>query len=124
MIGRIARLTAIACAVLALLFAIWKHDVRAAAAVLGGGALIAFSFWAITASVDGLIRRFQAETGAKRAGFPLVKFFTRHAIVAVAAYGMIVRLHLDPVGVLAGVSSLAVALAVEAVRDSRWRRFL
>jgi hypothetical protein len=52
-----------------------------------------------------------------------VKFFTRHGIVALAAYGMMVRLHLDPVGLLLGVSSLGVAVAVEAVRDLRWRRF-
>jgi hypothetical protein len=53
---------------------------------------------------------------------PLVKFFTRHAILALAAYVMMVRLHLDPVGLLAGVSSLAVAAAVEGLRDLRWRR--
>jgi hypothetical protein len=34
-----------------------------------------------------------------------------------------VRLHLDPVGLLAGVSSLGVAVAVEVLRDLRWRRF-
>jgi len=55
---------------------------------------------------------------------PLVKFFTRHAIVALAAYGMMVRLHLDPIGLLAGVSSLGIALGFEALRDLRWRRFL
>ena len=135
MIARIARLTAISCIAIAALFAIWKRDAWAAAAVIGGGGLVGFSFWAITQIVDDLVVRQGRsrsglegakadETGAKRAGFPLVKFFTRPAIVAVAAYGMIVRLHLDPIGVLAGVSSLAVAVAVEAVRDLRWRRFL
>ena len=44
--------------------------------------------------------------------------------MALAAYGMMVRLHLDPVGLLAGVSSLGVAVGVEALRDLRWRRFL
>ena len=55
--------------------------------------------------------------------FQLVKFFTRHGMLALAAYVMMVRLHLDPVGLLAGVSSLAVAVAVEVLRDLRWRRF-
>jgi hypothetical protein len=53
-----------------------------------------------------------------------VKFFTRHGIVALAAYGMMVRLHVDPLGVLLGVTSLGIAVGVEALRDLRWRRFL
>lgn len=96
----------------------------AGAAVAGGGALIAISFWAITRTVDDLIGRFRGESGRKPAVFALVKFFTRHGIVAVAAYGMMVRLHLDPIGLLAGVSSLGVAVGLEALRDLRWRRFL
>jgi hypothetical protein len=123
-IARVARTTALACGAIAMLFAWWRADVRAAIAVLGGGALIGFAFWAIAATVDDLILRFRDETGRKTAGFALVKFFTRHAIVAVAAYGMMVRLHLDGMGLLAGVSSLGVAAAVEAIRDLRWRRFL
>ena len=62
------------------------------------------------------------ETGAKPAGFPLVKFFTRHAILALAAYGMMVRLHFDPLGLLVGVSSLGIAVGVVALKDFR-RRF-
>ena len=80
---------------------------------------------AIRGAVDALIRvRSEGETGGKSTGFSLVKFFTRHAIVALAAYGMMVRLRVDPVGLLVGVSSLGVAVAVEAVRVLRWRRFL
>jgi hypothetical protein len=41
----------------------------------------------------------------------------------VAAYGMMVRLRIDPLGLLAGVSSLGVAVALEVLRDLRWRRF-
>ena len=96
--------------------------------MLGGGLLIGLSFWAIRGTVDALIARSTAARAKRRrrnsTGFALVKFFTRHAIVALAAYGMMVRLHLDPVGLLAGVSSLGVAVAVEALRDLRWRRFL
>ena len=117
MIERIARGTAIACIVIAGLFAAWKRDLAAPLGVLGGGLLIGLSFWAIRGVVDALIAR-------NSSGFALVKFFTRHGILALAAYGMMVRLHVDPLGLLAGVSSLGVAVAVEAFRDLRWRRFL
>lgn len=135
MIARIARGTAWSCIGLAILFGLWKHSLVSGLAVLGGGGLIAISFWAIRGGVDDLVLRNSAshgtegeakgdETGRKSAGFSLVKFFTRHAIVALAAYGMMVRLRLDPVGLLAGVSSLGVAVAVEGLRELRWRRFL
>lgn len=134
MIERIARSTAISCVVIAIAFAIWRGSAWAAIAVFGGGFLIAISFWAIAQTVDKLMpaasvsRRSPEgakadETGQKTAVFTLVKFFTRHAIVALAAYGMMVRLHLDAMGVLAGVTSLGVAVGLEALRDLRWRRF-
>jgi hypothetical protein len=133
---RIARGTAVACLVIAVLFLLWKRNSAAPLGVIGGGLLIGISFWAIRGTVDALIllrpglsrRSGEAaeagETGRISAVFVLVKFFTRHAIVALAAYGMMVRLHLDPMGLLAGVSSLGVAVGVEALRDLRWRRFL
>jgi ATP synthase I chain len=125
MIARIARDTAVACLVIAIGFFIWKRDAASPLGVLGGGLLIGMSFWAIRGTVDARIAlRLEAETGRISRVFVLVKFFTRHAIVALAAYGMMVRLHLDPVGLLAGVSSLGVAVGVEALRDLRWRRFL
>jgi len=125
MIARLARHTAIACLAIAILFWLWKRTFAAPLGVVGGGALIGLSFWAIRGTVDTLIGlRSGGETGRISTGFALVKFFTRHAIVALAAYGMMVRLHLDPLGLLAGVSSLGVAVGVEALRDLRWRRFL
>lgn len=125
MIERIARHTAVSCVAIALIFALWRRDWAGPLGVLGGGLLIGLSFWAIRGTVDTLIAlRSGGETGGNSSGFALVKFFTRHAILAVAAYGMMVRLHLAPVGLLAGVSSLGVAVAVEALRDLRWRRFL
>ena len=123
MIERIARTTVLACAVIAVLFAIWKRSIVASLAVVGGGLLIGISFWAIGSAVDQLILRSRGETGRKTAGFTLVKFFTRYAIVALAAYGMMVRLRVDPIGLLVGVSSFPVAVAVEVLRDLRWRRF-
>ena len=123
MIERIARNTVLACVAIAVLFAIWKRSIVASLAVVGGGLLIGISFWAIASAVDQLILRSQGETGLKTAGFSLVKFFTRYAIVALAAYGMMVRLRVDPMGLLLGVSSFGVAVAVEVLRDLRWRRF-
>jgi hypothetical protein len=112
---RIVRTTGVACALTAIVYAVVRRDVLSGVAVLGGGVLIGLSYWAIRGTVD--------ETAAKPPRFALVKFFTRHAMLALAAYGMMVRLHLDPVGLLAGVSSLAIAVAVEVLRDFRWRRF-
>ena len=144
MIARIARDTALACVAIALVFFLFKRTLAAPLGVLGGGLLIGLSFWAIRGTVDALISLQSSlsrhsggaakategeaakadETGGKSPRFALVKFFTRHGIVALAAYGMMVRLHVDPLGVLLGVTSLGIAVGVEALRDLRWRRFL
>jgi hypothetical protein len=136
MIARIARDTVIACIAIAVGFWLWKRDLTSPLGVLGGGLLIGLSFWAIRGSVDALIALRPGlsrqspegakadETGRNSTVFTLVKFFTRHGIVALAAYGMMVRLHVDPLGVLLGVTSLGIAVGVEALRDLRWRRFL
>lgn len=123
MIARVARRSAVVCVVAAALYAAWTRSVWAGVSVVGGGLLVAFSWWAIAGAVDAIILRSAVKNASKAARFQLVKFFTRHAIVALAAYGMMVRLRLDPIGLLAGVSSLGIALVVEAFRDLRWRRF-
>jgi hypothetical protein len=123
-IERIARNIAISCVVLAALAYAWTRDIFVSLGVLGGGALIGISIWAITGTVDALIAlRSSGETPKKSTTLQLVKFFTRHGMLALAAYVMMVRLHLDPLGLLAGVSSLVIAAAVEVLRDLRWRRF-
>ena len=125
MLERIARDAAVVCALMIVAAAVWKRDLAAPAGVAAGGLLIGLSFWAIKGTVDAFVRsRSEGEMPRKKARFQLVKFFTRHAIVALAAYGMMVRLRLDAVGLLAGVSSLGVAVAVEALNVFRWRRFL
>ena len=124
MIERVARNTALSCIVLAVLAAAWTREVLVPLGVLGGGVLIGLSFWAIKGTVDALIAtRSSGETPGKSTGFQLVKFFTRHGILALAAYGMMVRLHLDAVGLIAGVSSILIAVAGEVLRDLRGRRF-
>ena len=124
MVERIARDAAIICGVMVAVAVVWKRDFAAPAGVAAGGLLIALSFRAIQGAVDALIRsRSGGETPRKKARFQLVKFFTRHAILALAAYVMMMRLRVDPVAMLMGVSSLAAAAAVEALRGLRWRRF-
>jgi hypothetical protein len=51
----------------------------------------------------------------------LVKFFTRYAILAGAAYVIVARLRLPPVAVFAGASSIVLAVTVEALRGLRGR---
>ncbi len=124
MIARIGRDTAVVCVLLALAGALWFRNLAVPLGVVGGGLLIGLSFWAIWGSVEAFMGlRSGGETSGKRARFHLVKFFTRHAMLALAAYGMMVCLQLDPVAMLAGLTSLGVAVAVEAVRSLRWRRF-
>jgi len=102
----------ISCFVLALLVAVWRRTWAAPLGVLGGGALIGLSFWAIWGGLEGWMR-----PGSGRV-LQLVKFFTRYVMLSLAAYGMLVRLHLDPLGMLLGVSSLGVAVGVEALRKT------
>lgn len=124
MIDRIIRDAAVVCVIAAFAFSAWRRDLTSGLSVLGGGFLIGLSYWAIRGTVDALIAvRSSGAPPEQSRRWPLVKFFTRHGMLALAAYVMMVRLHLDPIGLLAGVSSLAVAVAVEVLRDLRWRRF-
>jgi len=123
-IERIARNTAISCIVLTALAAAWTRELLVPLGVLGGGVLVGLSFWAIRGTVDALIAvRLSGETPGKSTGLQLVKFFTRHGILALAAYGMMVRLRLDALGLIVGVSSLLIAVAGEVLRDLRGRHF-
>ena len=116
--NHIARDTAIATLAMAVLALFWSPGrPQLALGVLGGGALVGLSMWAISGVVTGLTMR--SETGEIRPvsrAIPLVKFFTRHAILGLTAYIMMVRLHLDPVGMFVGVTSVVVAAAIAAAR--------
>lgn len=109
---------ALACAGLAILAWVWAPArPRVALGVLGGGVLAAVSFWGLTGLVNSVGRRAENDEIRPNSGrFSLVKFFTRYVILAFGAYVMMVRLHLDPVGMLLGVTSVVVAAAVEAAR--------
>jgi hypothetical protein len=98
------------CTIAALV--VGADGVRAAAGVLGGGLLAGISYRAIKGAVD-------AVSDARRRPRALVKFVTRHAILALAAYVMLARLRLSPVGMLVGASSLVLAAAAALARSSR-----
>lgn len=89
--------------------------------VAGGAALVGLMIWALAGVVaalggGGALEAERVENRGVSRGWLLVKFFTRHAILAAVAYVMMVRLHLDPVGMLVGVTSVVVAAMVEAAR--------
>lgn len=95
-------------------FALWPERPSVAAGVAGGGALAWLSYHAIRSAVDAGLGGGAQGAAGRRA---LVKFFTRHAILALAAYGMMVRLHVDPVGMLVGVSAPVAAATAAALRS-------
>lgn len=98
---------------------VWRPgDWRLALGVAGGGVLIGVSFWGIlglAAALGG--GENAAEIGRKSRGLALVKFFTRHAILGLAAYAMLARLRLPAWAIAAGASSLVVAVAIVAARS-------
>jgi hypothetical protein len=91
--------------------------------VLGGGGLIAVSYWAIRSGIDGMVALAvgRAADGAEAAvrrrralGYGL-RFVGRYLVLGVLAYVMLVWLRLSPIGLVIGVSSIVVAAAIEAV---------
>jgi hypothetical protein len=109
---RFERDALVACGLMALLaMAVSRGDWEAGASVLAGGALSAVSYRAIRGAVTAV------GTGAPAGA--LVKFFTRYGMLALAAYVMLARFGLHPLGVVAGASSLVVAAMVAAARALR-----
>jgi hypothetical protein len=92
---------------------------RPALAVLGGGLLIAFSYWTIgsgLAALGAAIAASRSAASAPRMAWTMTKVIGRYALLALLAYVMIARLRLHPLGLLAGASSVVVAASVEAFR--------
>jgi hypothetical protein len=107
----------------------------ATVAVLGGGLIAAVSYVSLASGVAALTdavargaaraNALQAEDRApsrsgsqtpRAAARTLAKVVLRYALLGLLAYVMIARLRLHPVGLLAGVSSVVIAVGVEAVR--------
>ena len=103
---------------------------RVVLGVLGGGLLTAISYRAIKGAADLLSAVAAGQRAAEapppvltagRRAFLTVKFFTRYALLAVAAYVMLTCFRLHPVGVLAGATSPFLAALLQVVRMSRAR---
>jgi hypothetical protein len=114
--------------------------VRASLGVVGGGLLTALSYRAIKGGVEAVMRAAEAGSGSAapdhepeqddgaarppvlsvgRKAFLAVKFFTRYALLAVAAYVMLTCFRLHPVGLVAGATAPFLAAAVQVGRLSR-----
>ena len=119
---RVERDGIIACALMAAAaWAIARGAVAAPLGVLGGGALAWISYRGIKGGIDAVAYAGTGGWTVRKRAFGLVKFFTRYAILAVAAYVIMARLRLPPLAVFAGASSLVVAVAVEAGRGTQWK---
>jgi hypothetical protein len=115
---RFTRNVALACVAMAVLALVWAPTrPRLAGGVIAGGLLAGVAIWGLIGVLHSAPPT--GENGEIRPDFlrfSLVKFFTRYVILAAVAYVMMVRLHLDPVGMLVGVSSVVVAALIEARR--------
>jgi hypothetical protein len=118
LLRRIERDALIACGCMTLAAAAGAHDhLAAAAGVVAGGMLAAVSYRGIKAGADALVAAaVPGENRRKNAAIGLVKFFTRYGILAAGAYVIMARARLPPLAVIAGASSLVVAVTVEAAR--------
>ena len=118
LLRRVERNGLVACGAMAV--AAWVAAGGRPAAPLGvaaGGALVALSYRGIKGGIDALVGATRG--GEDRRGataIRLVKFFTRYAILTAAAYVIMARLPVPPVAVVAGASSLVVAVMFEAIR--------
>ncbi len=107
---------AFACA-LAMPGWLWPAGWRWVGGVLGGAALLGGAAWVIRDLVEGLAGRAGGPEGpGPSVSGLLVKCFTRHAMLGLAAYGMMVRLQFDPVALVVGVTTPVAAVAAEAIR--------
>lgn len=96
-----------------------QHPLSSAIAVLGGGLIAATSFVGVQSGVDALAARLASSrypTPRMALRWTALKVVGRYALLAFLAYVMIARLRVPPLGLLAGVSSVVVAVCIEAIR--------
>jgi hypothetical protein len=120
---RIERTAIAACLVMTAAAFVLTRRPGPPVAVLGGGLLIAISYRTIGSGVSALVALLArggdggtAPRSAPHLAMTLAKVAGRYALLALLAYGMIARLRLHPIGLLAGASSVVAAAAVEAIR--------
>jgi hypothetical protein len=113
MLARVARRALVISAVIAAASLV-LGGLDAAAGAVGGAALAIMSFL--------LLRR-----GTTRAGDParpgtaarLALTLLRYALLALAAYVMVAHVRLHPLGLMAGASSVVLAITIEAATHRR-----
>jgi hypothetical protein len=116
LVRRIGRDSVVICLVAAGA-AQWLSGWTLAAGVLGGGLLVAISFYTLGHGVAAIVLGATGGDSSRRAvAGAVVKLVLRYALLGFLAYVMIARLRLHPVGLLVGASSVAAAAFVEAVR--------
>ena len=97
-----------------------QSPILSALAVLGGGLIVGASYRAIQSGVTAFVDRIANPPDPEKTRPSLrrevIKLTGRYALLGFAAYVMIARLRLPPLGLLAGASSIVTAVAVEAVR--------
>jgi hypothetical protein len=118
------------CVLAAAVAFVLTRDWRLAGGVIGGGALVGISLWAIRSSVDAMLAVMTtgdeaAKARARRqAGAATFRLVSRYALLGLTAYVMIARLRLHPAGLLIGASSLVASAVLETGRVlTRMRMF-
>ena len=108
MLARIARRALVISAVIAA-GALILGGLPAAAGAVGGAALAIMSFLLLR---RGTARMTDPANPGARTGLGLI--LVRYALLAVAAYVMVAHVRLHPIGLLAGASSVVLAITIEA----------
>ena len=109
------------CAAMALV-ALPISGIAGAAAVLAGGLLVAVSYGSLKSGVGGMLSVMPPASprrgvrDRRQIAQIALKIVGRYALLALLAYVMIARLRLQPVGLMAGVSSVVAAASIEAIR--------
>ena len=115
-LNRLQTTAALCCAAMIVVALLLSHGLlRPAIGVLGGGILAGVSLVGIRSGIGGMLDG-SAAGSRRRSVWIAAKVLGRYALLALLAYVMIARLRLHPLGLLAGVSSVVAAAAVEAVR--------
>lgn len=113
MLARIARRALLISAVL-VAAALVAGGLAAATGVVGGAALAIMSFLLLR---RGTARLTDPASPGARTGLGLI--LVRYVLLALAAYVMVAHARLHPLGLLAGASSVALAITCEALTSRR-----
>jgi hypothetical protein len=117
LLRRLRRNTLFACGAIAIgALALDPHRPAATIGVIGGGILVAISYAAVAFTIDTFMPKAgrEAQKPRRKKALAALVFAGHYALLAFVAYVMIARLRLHPIGLLGGVTSFVVAVALEA----------